>query len=286
MNISPFLFSFATCALITMNAIGTDVIINQSAVAGGGTSRWSQLWQDPGPNGNDLDGDSVCFADFSLTWPASIENLEWWGGGACELGFQIEIWKQDPGTVAYQPLGLFYYGGDHTVRPEARFSVTPADYSTATEAGLTHFTLDLSTPIQLAANNAANPRWFLCVIGLTQQAYHTFNWAQGSAAVPQTFQFIRGGTSGSGPLFRRLGDARSLFVTGRVDSPPQMRISLIDPQTAGITWDAAKTGYRLVTTASLPAGNWGTVTNAVSVVDGQCAVRVQTEATQFLQLVK
>jgi hypothetical protein len=45
-----------------------------------------------------------------------------------------------------------------TVRPEARFRVTPADYLTATEGALTHFTLDLPAPIQLAANNAANPR--------------------------------------------------------------------------------------------------------------------------------
>ncbi|MEX0612203.1 MAG: hypothetical protein WD229_08780, partial [Pirellulales bacterium] len=56
----------------------------------------------------------MSWADFTLSQPATINRLEWWGTGACELGFQIEFWKQDPGTIAYQPLSVFYYGGGNS----------------------------------------------------------------------------------------------------------------------------------------------------------------------------
>src|SRR5262245_19745622 len=79
------------------------MISNHQPISGGGVARWSQLWQDPGPNGNDLDGDAVCWTDFTLSARTAIDHIEWWGVGACELGFRIEFWKQDPGTVAYQP---------------------------------------------------------------------------------------------------------------------------------------------------------------------------------------
>jgi hypothetical protein len=102
----------------------TQVLVSQQPAPNGGVSRWSQLWQDPGPNGNDLDSDAVCWQDFVLSAPASIDHIEWWGTGACELGFQIEVWRQDPGTIAYQPLGVFYYGGVKTVKPEAKFKTT------------------------------------------------------------------------------------------------------------------------------------------------------------------
>src|SRR4051794_22936819 len=73
-----------TAALVTALAAAlpsarADVITSQQPVSGGGTARWSQLWQDPGPNGNDLDGDAVCWEDFTLSAPASINHIEWWG---------------------------------------------------------------------------------------------------------------------------------------------------------------------------------------------------------------
>jgi hypothetical protein len=185
-----------------------DVIVSQQPVAGGGVSRWSQLWQDPGPNGNDLDGDSVCWADFTLTAPASLNHIEWWGAGACELGFRIEIWKQDPGTIAYQPLGVFYYGGNHSITPEFRFDTTTATTSPG-PGGIVHYALDLPTPISLPANSQTNPRWFIAIIGLTHQAYYTWNWAQGTGGSNHTFQFIRG----EGPQFRILPEGRALSIS-------------------------------------------------------------------------
>jgi hypothetical protein len=184
-----------------------------SQMPGTGTARSSQLWQDPGPNGNDLDGDSVIWSDFVLGAPAQINHLEWWGTGACELGFRVQFWKQDPGTIAYQPIGLFYYGGNHSVRPEATFDFAPSAYTQgAGPNGTTHFTLDLATPVPLAANDPTNVRWFVAIIGLTHQAYAPWNWAQGNGGSTRCFQFVRGGTSGGGPLFRSLPEGRAIVV--------------------------------------------------------------------------
>jgi hypothetical protein len=176
-------------------------------------SRWSQLWQDPGPNGNDLDGDAVCWEDFTLSQTTAINHIEWWGTGACELGFRIEFWKQDPGTIAYQPWGVFYYGGNHSITPEARFDTTAFTTSPG-PGGISHYSLDLATPISLPANTQVNPRWFIAIIGLTHQVYAKWNWAQGTGGSTRTFQFIRG----EGPQFRVLGEGRAL-VLGAAGAP-------------------------------------------------------------------
>ena len=215
------LFSFATVsALLALSrAVHGDTLLNQRPFSNGaGTPRWSQLWQDPTPNGNDLDGDAICWADFTLNTAASIDHLEWWGAGASELGFQVEFWRQDPGTIAYQPLAVFDVSpGPSSVTPEARFRVTLADLTLSYGPGaLTHFALDLASPVNLAANNAANPRWFIGIIGLTQQAYVTWNWAQ-SEVVPgsgHTYQWVRGGYDGGGAAFRALGDGRAMVISG------------------------------------------------------------------------
>lgn len=199
---------FALAVFGMASTVDGAVLVSQAPVSGGGVTRWSQLWQDPGPNGNDLNGDSVCWQGFVLPTPATIDHMEWWGNGASELGFQIEFWRQDPGTIAYQPLGVFYYGGDHTVLPESPGFIREIPITSPGPGGLTHYAVDLSTPVALAANDAANPRWFVSVIGLTHQAYYTWNWAQSLDATMGTFQFVRG----DGHTFRNLGDARALVL--------------------------------------------------------------------------
>jgi len=200
----------AVCVLGVCGVAAADVVMNQPPVSGGGVSRWSQLWQDPGPNGNDLDGDSVCWADFTLAQPGAINHLEWWGVGACELGFRVEFWRQDPGTIAYQPMGVFYYGGDHSVHPEAAFDIAPGQYVVSPgPGGINRYTWDMPAPVQLEANGGNNPRWFVAIIGLTHQAYVTWNWAQGTGGPGHTYQFIRG----EGPQFRSLGEGRALLVS-------------------------------------------------------------------------
>jgi hypothetical protein len=184
-------------------------LVQRLPATNGGTLRWSQLWQDPGPNGNDLDTDSVCWADFVLTQPATIDHLEWWGNGACELGFRIEVWPQDPNTTAYQPLGVFYYGGDHTVHPTYRFDTTA--YTTTPAGAINHYSLDLATPISLPANTPQNVRWFISVIGLTEQVNITWNWAQGLGGSNHSFQWVRGLH-----MFRNLPEARAFVL----DVPP------------------------------------------------------------------
>ena len=209
------------CSVITVLVLpslaAASVLVSQPPVSGGGSARWSQLWQDPSGNGNNLDGDSVCWEDFTLNAPRSINHIEWWGNGACELGFQIEFWTQDPNTIAHQPQSVFYYAyygqGSPPVSPAAMFVVPPTGYSTSPGAGgLTHYVLDLANPVTLAANDAANPRWFIGIVGLTAQAYYTWNWAQDLSGSTHTFQFIRGGTAGGGDLFVILPEGRALML--------------------------------------------------------------------------
>jgi hypothetical protein len=218
-------FAWIFLAILLPPTASAAVLASRQPVAGGGVTRWSQLWQDPGPNGNDLDGDSVCWSDFTLTSAALIDHLEWWGFGACELGFQIEFWRQDPGTIAYQPLGVFYYGGVHTVQPEPPgfIRVVP---STAAEGTLTHYSADLPSPVSLLANDSANPRWFVAIIGLTHQPYVTWNWAQTLVPGSHTYQFVRG----DGHDFRALGDARALVIATPPDPADFNRDGNVDGQ--------------------------------------------------------
>lgn len=204
------LAALAVCLLITSDLCAA-IIVSQTPVPGGGVSRWSQLWVDPGPNGNDLDGDSKCWQDFTLSQPALINGIEWWGTGACELGFRVEVWRQDPGTIAYQPLAVF--DGQPGIAPLTRFTATPDQLALSVGGdGITHYLLNLDTPINIAANDAANPRWFIGVIGLTHQAYYTWNWSQGIGPSHSTFQFVRGGYDG-GNAYRSLGDARAITIS-------------------------------------------------------------------------
>ncbi len=206
-------------SLATAAGASGVTVCNQQPVSGGGVARSSQLWQDPGPNGNDLNSDAVCWADFTIAAPTSIERIEWWGTGAAELGFRIEFWPQDPGTIAYQPYGVFYYGGNDSIEPTARFDTT--SYSTEPgPGGILHHVINLTTPVMLSANDPGNPRWFIAIIGLTRQVYATWNWSQGTGT-GHTFQFNRG----EGPRFRSLGDGRALVLSGSAVCPADFNAS-------------------------------------------------------------
>lgn len=191
--------------LATVTLSEAITIVAQTPPQNGGIKRWSQLWVDP-TGQNDLDSDAMCFQDFVLPSDGTITHLEWWGDVLMNHGFQIEFWRQDPGTIAYQPLAVFRDAG---ARPEAEFVVT--NYTTsAHSSGMLHFKWDLPTPVHLAANNAANPRWFLAVIGLTDVPFLVFNWAQGLGASNRSFQWIRGG----GNRWYSLPDGRAMLIGG------------------------------------------------------------------------
>jgi hypothetical protein len=195
-------------------AASADVLVDQVPVTGGGTMRGSQLWQDPSGDGNDLDSDTVCWQDFVLAAPTTIDHVEWWGLGACEIGFRIEIWPQDPGTIAYQPLGVFSYGGS-TNPPQPTFTIDVALASvvqTAGPGGIVHYTVDLPTPMALPANTPQNPRWFIGVIGLTAQPYAPWNWAKGTGGSTKSYRWLHGS---GGPSFQVLPEGRAL----KLESP-------------------------------------------------------------------
>ncbi|MBS1717562.1 MAG: PEP-CTERM sorting domain-containing protein [Armatimonadetes bacterium] len=191
------------------------IFVNQTPAPGGGVGRWSKLWVDP--NGqNNLDGDAICYEDFTLANDSSINHIEWWGDGPPNQGFQIEFWKQDPGTIAYQPYAVFREQG---AQPE--FATTTTSYSFSGDpSGTTHYSFDFTSPVNLAANNASNPRWFVAVIGLTDVPYLEWNWAQGLGGSNRTFQFVRGGNEGGGDLYRALPEGRAMLLSGTAVPEP------------------------------------------------------------------
>jgi hypothetical protein len=114
---------------------------------------------------------------------------------------------------------VFYYGENpNPPQPQVMFRTT--SYTTTPgPGGINHYTLDLATPINLPANDASNPRWFIGIVGLTTQAYYTWNWAQGTGGSARSFQFIRGGSPAGGPLFLSLHDGRAILLSGTMQTP-------------------------------------------------------------------
>lgn len=209
------LIPLIAAGLFTGSAALADTFCNQTPPNGGGTMRWSTLWQDPNGD-NDSDSDAICYEDFVLANPVSINHLEWWGSGPCELGFQIEFWKQDPGTIAYQPYAVFR---DVGAQPEQAYVVT--NPTTTSEYGITKYSVYLPTPTNLAANNSSNPRWFIAIIALTS-AYYDWSWARGLGGSTRTFWWYRAdGNSfhllGEGRAMRIMGNYTTAWLTGTVD---------------------------------------------------------------------
>lgn len=185
-----------------------DIFVNQQPVVGG-TMRESHLWKDPGPDGNDSDLDTICWTDFTLNSPTTIDHIEWWGTGLTEVGFRVEIWKQDPNTIAYQPLGFFYYGGANPPPVPTVMFETNAIATSVGPGGLTHYTLEVSTPFTLPANTPENVRWFIGVVGLSQQYSASWKWARGSGGSNATARWMHGS---GGPVFQILGEGRALVI--------------------------------------------------------------------------
>lgn len=197
---SPAL-AFACIAL--SSAANAQIFVNQPAAAGGGDYRPSQLWVDPGPNGNDLDTDAISYTGFTLAQTSTIRRIDWWGRGPHELGFRLEFWRQDPNTISYQPMGVFR---DVGAEPDALHIAE--NYQSEAFGNLTHHWVDLPTPITLAANDSSNVRWFFSAIALTHQPNTFWDWAQGTSGTG-TFYWIRGYH-----MFFRVGIPRAVVLTG------------------------------------------------------------------------
>ncbi len=195
------------------------VFVQQSPAPNGGTLRWSKLWIDPSGQGNDLDTDAICYEDFVLANDSTIDHIEWWGDHNPNLGFQIEFWRQDPGTIAYQPLAVFRGSG---AQPEAAWVTTSYGYA-SDPTGTLHFSLDLPSPVALARNDAGNPRWFIAIIGLTNDAPKIWMWAQGLGGSNRTFQWTRADANN----FRVLGEGRAMVLSGTASVPEPAGASIL-----------------------------------------------------------
>lgn len=201
-------------ASVAVSLAEGGVIVNAQPVVGG-TMRESHLWIDPGPNEDDSDLDTVCWTDFQLAAPRTIDRLEWWGTGTAELGFRVEVWRQDPNTIAYQPLGFFYYGGANPKPEPTVMFETSAVVASPGPGGLTHYVLEVPEPFTLAANTPENVRWFIGVVGLSHQYLAAWKWVRGTGGSNATARWLHGS---GGPVFQMLGEGRALVVED--DSPP------------------------------------------------------------------
>jgi hypothetical protein len=204
--------------MLAVLAIEADAVILVSQVPpqGGGTGRWSKMWVDPFGD-NDYDSDAICYEDFVLAQQTTIEHIEWWGDAPPGLGFTIEFWRQDPGTIAYQPLAVFRNAG---ALAEAEF--TTLGYSSNPDLGKWHYSLDLAQGVTLDANNAANPRWFIAIYALDNSAPLLWSWSQGLGGSNRTFQWIRA----DGNQFHVLGEGRGLVLGGTPIPEPASMLAL------------------------------------------------------------
>lgn len=257
----PIAVALALLATLPSDA-GT--IVDQQPVVGG-TMRESHLWKDPGPDENDSDLDTICWTDFTLNAPRTINHIEWWGTGMAEVGFRIEVWKQDPNTIAYQPLGFFYYGGANPKPVPTVMFETNAFTTSPGPGGLTHYSLDVPTPFTLPANTPQNVRWFIGISGLSQQYLAAWKWARGSGGSNKTARWLHGS---GGPVFQVLGEGRALVILDTsLPCPGDLNSDdLVDGADIGILlgqWGSAGSadlnGDGLVDGADLGAllGKWG-----------------------------
>lgn len=166
--------------LVTIAPATAQSVYVQPMSPNGGTLRASQLWIDP-TGQNDSDNDAIAWENFQLGQATTITRVRWWGDAAPSLGFRIEFFEQDPGTIAVQPwleeLGGTPFGG--------------ADYTSVTQTavgGLYQIEATLAVPQSFAADT----RYFVSITGRVPQAFQSWRWAQGTGGVLGTFWWLRG----------------------------------------------------------------------------------------------
>jgi hypothetical protein len=135
--------------------------------------------------------------------------------------------------------------------------------------------------VALGANDAANPRWFIGIIGLTAQPFVTWNWAQGVGGSSLTYQFLRA----DGRSYQSLPEGRALVLRGIV--PPRLTIAMLGPDQMVIGWETNDVAYVLEAASHLLTASWAPVTNSVAITGRQFSVNVETvESSRFFHLRK
>jgi hypothetical protein len=183
-------------------ALAQVPVFTQTMKPGGGVLRNSQLWIDPADH-DDSDNDSIAWASFRLTSPATVTRVEWWGQALPPLGFEVNFYNQDPHTVASQP--DIFYADSEPISEE--IYLTPSVVSAG--GSLYKFTVDLVTPLTFEADT----RYFVSIVGRTPVFSGSWGWAQGEGA-GSTFYWMRGAH-----MYFNLGDGRAFVLSGTIDDP-------------------------------------------------------------------
>jgi hypothetical protein len=194
------------CALLASTASAQIEVFDQPMIANGGVAWASQLWIDPGGD-NDLDSDAIAYENFTLDAPATVTRVRWWGQVSPTLGFEIQFFNQDPGTVAMQP-DLF--------RPEGGPLID--EIHTATWIGGSgtwqHYEVTLDTPLSFDANT----RYFVAVIGRTPIPFATWLWAEGGGVIDGTFYWMRA----DGGRYVMLPNNRAMSLVAEASCVPDL----------------------------------------------------------------
>jgi hypothetical protein len=167
--------------VLTAAPAAAQSVFVQPMSPNGGTLRASQLWIDP-TGQNDSDNDAIAWENFQLPEPVTITRVAWWGDPAPSLGFRIEFFEQDPGTVAVQPwleeLGGTPFGG--------------ADYPTVSQTAVGGGLYRIEAQLAVPQSFAASTRYFVAITGRTPQSFQSWRWAQGTNGSLGTFWWQRG----------------------------------------------------------------------------------------------
>jgi hypothetical protein len=190
-------------ALAPAAAFGQTTLYSQPPWASplGGIRRSTQLWIDPGPNGNDSDLDAILYENFTIDAGGTVTSVRWWGDAPPPLGFRIAFYPQDPNTVANQP-DLFRPGAVGALQSHVYTS-----YASAIEGGtLYRYEATLATPF------VAEPgtKYFVSVVARMTQPFQQWNWAQGIGGTSGTFWYQRA----DGGRYFNVGDNRALVLLG------------------------------------------------------------------------
>lgn len=227
-------------AVLASASFAQTVIFDQPLWTGG-VARASQLWIDQfGDNDSDLD--SLCWDDFTLDRAASVTRVQWWGQTAPSLGFRIEFFNQDPGTIALQP---DIFSGPF------RSEIHPTVTWLGSNGSMHHYEATLNTPINLAADT----RYFLSISGRMPTPSVQWLWSAGGGVQNGTFWWVRA----DGGRYFTLGENRAMSILTDTCGPDLNSDGVLD------FFDVA--AFLSAFAAQQPAADWASPTGVFDFFD-------------------
>ncbi|MCY3003656.1 MAG: hypothetical protein NTV21_17810 [Planctomycetota bacterium] len=161
-------FAVTLLALASTAAAQTS-LYQQPATPGGGNHYKSTVWIHT--SGADFENDAIAWDDFELPTDQLVTRVRWTGTDSLAMGFQIEIYHEDPlSSVADPDLAVSDQPpiSSQTVASYSQVQVFSGAYS------LYEYEADLPTPIFCAANT----RYHLSIFARAPTTAINWSWSQ------------------------------------------------------------------------------------------------------------